>query len=256
MPESPVNANILFRTRAVLSLALAFVLPFVLLPVLAESQVRPTVVQSPVGGQEFRYLGDTIWAQRDTTMMRAVYRADTAIIARFMHGRMIGSTTYLLQDGMARVLELRDSTGAVRPLPADVKPMPAMVALGTRTMLESAVRSAEMRNRMSGGPSYDVPRSPSTPTTYLLRTTGTAVHHGDTIRITPGCPGAPSGSATTWLLFGSDSVKRLSPDPRTFDRYMVTALLGELSSSVLNARVREIAPTTPLPGPSKGICAP
>ncbi|HYW31479.1 MAG TPA: hypothetical protein VE869_08240 [Gemmatimonas sp.] len=244
------------RRRCSVALSLSLLLPVALLPAPSAAQSRPTVVQSPVGGQEFRYLGDTIWSQRDTTMTRAVYRADTAIIARFMHGRMIGSTTYLLQDGMARIIELRDSTGAARALPTDRKPMPAMLALGTRAMLESTVRSSEMRNRLPGGPSYDVPRSPSMPTTYALRTNGTAVHHGDTIRITPGCPGAAAGSTTTWLLFGNDSVKRLSPSPRTFDRYMVMALLGELSSSVLNARVREMRPAMPLPGPTKGVCVP
>ncbi len=254
-----MNASALPQTcigLPALCLSLGLALGLALLPASSAAQARPTVVQSVVGGTEFRYLGDTIWTQRDTTMTRAVYRADTVIITRFMHGRMVTSTTFLLADGMARTLEIRDSTGAVRRPGPDAKPFPAMVALGPRTMLESAVRSSTMLGRSPKGMSYDVPRSPSTPISYALRTIGTAVHHGDTIRITPGCPGVLSTNTTTWLLVGSDSVRRLSPSPRTFDRYMVMALLGDLSSSVLNARVREMQPSPALPGPSKGLCEP
>ncbi|MES2523501.1 MAG: hypothetical protein V4617_12430 [Gemmatimonadota bacterium] len=249
-----MNASVLIHTCSRLpALLLSFGLG--VLPVTTAAQPRPAVVQSAVGGTEFRYLGDTIWTQRDTTMTRAVYRADTVVIARFMHGRLLVSTTYLLVDGVARTLEVRDSTGAVRRVSPDAKPVPAMMALGPRTMLESAVRTS-MRPRSPNGPTYDVPRAPSTPISYALRTVGTAVHHGDTIRITPGCPATASTNTTTWLLVGSDSVRRLSPSPRTFDRYMVMALLGDLSTSVLNARVRGMQPAVALPGPTKGLCEP
>ena len=217
-----------------------------------------TVVQA-LGGVELRYRGDTIWRERDTTMTRVIFRGDTTIRTFYTHGKVTATMTYVIAGDDAMLVQYLDADGKVRPPASTPRTTSTLVALGERQMLETAIRSSAMTQQMSsmgrGMPGYDAPLSPATVQTYAMSANKNLVQHGDTVRYITGCAAAGPADTTVYLLFANDSLKRLSPDARTFGPAMAAAVRADMSSVLLRQRVsRDPAEFRDLPGPRKWPC--
>jgi hypothetical protein len=215
-----------------------------------------TVVQGGIG-TELRFLGDTIWRLRDTTMTAVVFRADTITRLNFIHGKPTGTTRYLLRGDVSIMIDDKDGAGKPRNQSFWGRVGPELVVGGERTMIEQVYRNKEMVERATamGMPSNDAPNSPPDKRYYPFSANLNIEQHLDTVRYIRGCAAAPPIDTTVYLMFASDSVRRLSPAPRTFDRIMVAAVRSDMSRVVLSQRVTPRGFVVPgLPGPVKWPC--
>lgn len=207
----------------------------------APSVGAQSIVTGPTG-TEFRYLGDTIWMSRDTTMTRVILRGDTATRTRFVHGTVVSSATYVQRGDFADQIAGIGADGESN-MPTDARrPTPVAILTSERQMLESAIRSEQMQARMAGMsrglPTADA--SPAAPREYRVSPNTRIVQHRDTVRYIRGCTAAPPVDTTVYVLFGADSVQRRSPDPRSFDRHMVSAIRQDMNASLLRERSAEL----------------
>lgn len=215
-------------------------------------------VADGIGG-ELRWKGDTIWRDRDTTGTRVVYRGDTVTRTTYLNGRLRGEQRYLLRGDVGTLIYTRDSTGRMTtsgPLVERVLPLTLMTS--ERTMIEGALRQREMAEQMSsrGMPSMpEAPRSTTTRERYQWTPHTVIEQLGDTLRYIRGCSAAPPVDTTVYVLFASDSVRRLTPNARTFDRHLARAIRADMNSVVLRSRVAARAPDmSGVPGPSRRPC--
>ena len=215
-----------------------------------------TVVQGGTG-VELRYLGDTIWRLRDTTMTTVVFRADTVTRSYFVHGKLTGTARYVVKGDVTVMIDDKDGDGKPRNQSVWGRPGPEILAGGERRMIESAVRSREMNERMSrmSMPSNDAPASPVDKRSYASTANLNIEHQVDTVRYIRGCVAAPPVDTTMYVLFASDSVRRIKPAPRTFDRLMNAAIRADMTGANLSQLVSGRAAVVPgLPGPPKWPC--
>lgn len=212
--------------RAAIRLAGVCVLAVPSAHIIAQSRPQGAlqIVERSIGG-EVRYRGDTIWRERDTTMTRTVFRGDT-----------LERTT----------------------LPTSMRPTPTSIALSERMFLEQALRSQAMDERMASSFSYQRPDAPSLPATtqsYAFSANRVIELHVDTVRYINGCAAAPPVDTTIYLLFGDDSLLRVSPAPRTFGRMMPAAVRADIRNVLTRRSLAASAPDfSALPGPSKWPC--
>lgn len=215
-----------------------------------------STVRGP-NGNEFRYLGDTIWRLRDTTMTRLVLRGDTARRTMFVFGRMRMEQTYVQVGDSAFILPMKDSTGKMRPaLPGAARSMPISIVSSEAMMVETALKQNAMQANLPMGFNWDAPLRTDTEVTYAFGANTRIVQFKDTVRYIRGCSAAPPIDTTTYVLYASDSVMRLSPNARMFDRHMARAVHGDMSSANLRQRVAQNAerPITPIPALRKWPC--
>ena len=258
-PPTPIRGslmNVIVAALARVCTGLAFALISVSL--LSVSLSAQTVIQGVIG-VEFRYRGDTIWRERDSTMTRVVFRGDTAIRANYLHGKVTSTTIYVLAGDEATLVQYLNADG--KPGASSITPRTTSTAvvLGERQMLESAIRSSAMTQRMAGMgvgmPGNDAPLSPATVQTYAMSANRNLVQHGDTVRYITGCAAVGRADTTVYLLFANDSLKRLSPNPRTFGHTMATAVRSDMGGVLLRQRVsRDPSEFNGLPGPPKWPC--
>jgi hypothetical protein len=245
-----VIAAIPARVRCGLALAIMGV------SLLSASLRAQTVVQGSIG-VELRYRGDTIWRERDSTMTRAVFRGDTAIRTYYTHGKLTSTMTYVITGDEAVLIQSLDADGKPRPFAPGPRSTSLLAVLGERQMLESSIRSSAMMQQMSrmSVPSNDAPLSPATVQTYAMSANKNLVQHGDTVRYITGCSSVGHTDTTVYLLFANDSLKRLSPNPRTFGHTMATAVRADMGTVLLRQRIsRDPDEFKGLPGPRKWPC--
>lgn len=211
-----------------------------------------------ITGMVMRYHGDTIWRERDTTMSRVVFRGDTVIRTMYVHGKSTGTMTYVLSGDDALLVQNVDGDGKPRTGVQAARSAPALAVIGERQLLESAITSRGMQERMSGMgigmPGNDAPVSPTTVQTYAMSANRNLVQHGDTVRYITGCQAVGHADTTVYVLFANDSLKRLTPDARTFGPAMVAAVRADMGGVLLRQRVRDPADFAALPGPRKWPC--
>src|SRR4051812_33882926 len=65
------------------------------------------------GGSIYRYLGDTIWVERDTTVRRTIFRGDTIVKTSWLNGVQLSSQIYVAMGDSARLIAVGDSAGRV-----------------------------------------------------------------------------------------------------------------------------------------------
>jgi hypothetical protein len=246
--------DIPFTARRFASASFALALAIICSTSLSAQTVFPSL-----GGGELRYSGDTIWRERDTTTVRIVFRGDTATRTSYMHGKATGSQTYVLKGDDALLVDQRDADGKPRALLPTARVTSAIVVMGERMLLESAVKQRSMTQRMSGMgvamPGNDAPLSPATPQMYAMSANRNLVQHLDTVRYITGCVAAGPVDTTVYVLFANDSLRRLSPSPRTFGRAMVAAVRSDMGGVLLRQRVAlDPAEFKDLPGPKKWPC--
>lgn len=208
-------------------------------------------------GIELRYHGDTIWRMRDTTMTRLILRGDTARRTMFVSGRFRMEQTYVQVGDSAIIVSSKDSTGKERPpIPGTARAVPVSIVSSEAAMVENSLRQSAMQARMPISSSWDAPLSSDTERTYLFGANTRIVQFKDTVRYIRGCTAAPPIDTTAYVLFATDSVKRVSPNPRMFDRHMARAVQGDMSSANLRQRVAQSAeiPSAPIPALRKWPC--
>ncbi len=229
---------------------------FVTVMLVSFTAFSPVAAQRVVSdgiGSEYRSRGDTIWRLRDTTMTRAVYRADTVVQTRYVLGRATGSTISVVRGDSATTVARLGPSGEVLPGPGAPRTMSAILALSEQRMFEMAVRRESSMPQGFALP--EAPVSPADVQRYPLSASTNIIQHGDTVWYVRGCVQEPPADTTTYLLFANDSLRRLSPSPRTFDKYMVTAVRSDMNRIALAQVVAaRRPPVTDLPGVRKSPC--
>jgi hypothetical protein len=222
----------------------------------AEASRRIVATES---GQLYRYNGDTIWQERDSSVTRTVFRGDTIWSEASVGNRRRYTMVYVVDGDSARHVSATDSAGATRQVTGAI---PARMAAMSRDMLERELRLLPTRERMrQRGGGTVVPTSPATPVTYCIDGSRKIVQHADTardIRVV--------GSRTDTTIYqfrGDTTLVRLSPSPRVFGHAMHTTLRGEMYSSLIRRNMASRAspavaglpgPQTPPPPSTTGMC--
>jgi len=192
-------------------------------------------------GTIFHYHGDTIWQEHDTTETRVIYHADTIVRRTSVDGRLQYELTMVLANDSTRVLSYRKANG--EPAAPSERLMPRLYATAERDMLARALDMEAIVQRVSAltGDDGSIPLSPASPISYPLSPTTTIVHTRDTVRYIRGCPSAGRSDTTVFLLFGTDSTRRLTAPARTFGQAMAVGLVAQMRSSLTRQRIAERA---------------
>ena len=148
------------------------------------------------------------------------------------------ATVHVLDGDSAKLVDDIGADGTRRSENAGTT-VTASILLTDRRMLETVLSMADLQARSpfpgssnttsTVGGANPVPRppSPAQPVTYDPAPTVRMVQHGDTVRYIRGCVPREKPDTSVFVLFGADSVRRLSP-ARMFGRAMVASLLGQM----------------------------
>jgi hypothetical protein len=207
----------------------------------------------------FRYAGDTIWYERDTTVRRSIYRGDTIVQATFVGGRVRSGWTMVVIGDSAVTLSTTDSLGSSH---ATRSAIPARMALADREMIAMEIRVNASRARvaslLSARPrATDVPIAPRDPVSYCVDASLSIRQHVDTVQYIRTVSGK-AVDTTTYVFTSDTSIKRLSPSPREFGYAMANTVMGEMHMSLVrkNLDARAVPVTPALPGRSYSLgCA-
>jgi hypothetical protein len=151
----------------------------------------------------------------------------------------------------AFIVGFRDATGE-HAGPTKLRPLPASIAFSERNMLANEVRMDQITHAGTQSRLNDilnVPMSSDTARTYRVSPATRIVQHGDTLRLLSGCPAARVDT-TLFRLFGSDSVRRLSPPARTFAQPMAVTFISQMRLALAHERLAASAPPLPVGVPT------
>lgn len=193
-------------------------------------------------GAVFRYHGDTIWMSQDTTETRSIIHGDTVINRRSINDQLENETTAVVHGDSALIIAMTGRDGRPRPVPPARSTMPAMIATFAQKMLEMESRTANLGGGMAAR--FGPPTSPDSTLEYVLSPASRIMQHRDTVRIIKGCPSERTDT-TTFLLFGTDSTRRLTAPQRTFGEPMAQTLIGEMRNARLQEMVAVMMPGAP-----------
>ena len=201
------------------------------------------------GGSLFRYSGDTIWLERDTTVSRTIYHGDTVIRTTSVNDHVRSSLTFVAFGDSARVIAAQDSLG--RPASTRYAAVPRRSMNMERDMLALELRMQSTRAQMRDygvGTQLDPPFSSEMARRYAISEMVTIVQSRDTIRYVRGCPSKGPADTTVFILYSADSLKRVSP-PRMFGEAMALSILGQMRLAMGRERMAAQAPApADLPG--------
>jgi hypothetical protein len=199
-----------------------------------------------ITGIVFRYQGDTIWVDRDSTSTRVVFSGDTVTKRVTMNGALRVGQTLLLVGDSARILSLQDSTGRMVASPVS-RAMPALFATMERRQLETELRTSTIMQRTASvtGNIFQPSPSPDPARKYTVSPMLSITQHRDTVWYVKGCPALGRVDTTVFLIFGSDSTRRLSNPQRTFGEAMATGLIGQMRGVLTQERLATMAPPPP-----------
>lgn len=195
-------------------------------------------------GAVYRYHGDTIWVERDTTLMRTIFRGDTIIKTMWLNDVQRSSQTYVAEADSARLIAAVDQSGRPVPVAASARRYPLEVLTMDRRMLESQLR---MEGTMAAVSSlglmaqYEPPLFADTVRHYAVSRTLRLVQFRDTVRYLRGCEGAALIDTTTFILYKSDSLKRVKPE-RVFGQAMAVSVLNAMRMSLTQERMKSRMP--------------
>lgn len=220
--------------------------PIVMLGAVAVRSASPQKTIIGMTSTVFRYNGDTIWQERDTTVMRTIIRGDTVTNFFSINGVMRYEVAYVVRGDSARLINARYGQGFERAPESVAKSAPASMVLIHHRMLETEFRSAAMRERMSSLLSdREPPRSPEPARTYAVSAEVRITQHRDTVFFVRGCPSLGRVDTTLFLMFGEDSVRRISRPERTFGKAMNLSLTSQMRTALTQERIR--SRESPLP---------
>jgi hypothetical protein len=218
----------------------------------ANAQAR-RIVANDVGNL-YRFTRDTLWYERDTTVMRYVYRGDTIFTERTLNDRRVASWVQVVVGDSIRYLSYDDPADPVRRAGTAVH-----VRGGTypRSMVISSLQMNETRASMAArGVGTMVPRMPAEEQSYCIDGSRKMTQRGDTVRDIRVLPGRTD--TTVYLFIGDTTVQRVSPAPRTFGYGLRQALHGDMYMSLSQRSMAQR--TTPfdtmVPGKNYDRCNP
>ena len=208
----------------------------------AAAQPRKTV-ETHIGTL-YRFNGDTIWQERDSTVMRNVYRGDTVFQERTVPGKPRSAVAYLILGDSARVLWSTDSTGA--RVNGSPRLLPAMIANSPRDMLAMQMRGPQG--------AWRVPLTTTAPVSYCIDGARTILQHADTARYLR--KSADRVDTTVYVFVGDTTIKRVSPNPATLGYAMYLTVFGEMEMSLVRKSLasRQGPAAAGIPGRSSDTC--
>ncbi|HEY9229253.1 MAG TPA: hypothetical protein VIP11_21580 [Gemmatimonadaceae bacterium] len=196
-------------------------------------------------GVLYRYHGDTIWIERDTTVSRTIFRGDTVFRTMTVNGRTTLAMTYVALADSARLVDLRDSLGQSKSV-AQVPSVPLRSVTFEREMLEMELRGQDLQARMgSYALGMEPPLVSESPRTYAVSDGVTITQFQDTIWFARGCPKAGRVDTTKFVLYRSDSLKRLTAPERMFGQAMAASIIGQMRSAMIRARAESFQSAAP-----------
>ena len=187
-------------------------------------------------GAVFRYHGDTVWMERDSTLIRSIRRGDTIFERRMINDRLVRETVGLVPNATGDVTISNGADGDERVTSPGLTGELHAVS-PTRAIFALEVHNQEIRDRWPMPSQHEPPISPETPREYVLSSSARLVQHRDTIRLISGCP-REHNDTTTFLMFGGDSTWRLSSPSRSFGMGMAQSLIGQMRRVLLEAELR------------------
>ncbi|MES2521631.1 MAG: hypothetical protein V4617_02950 [Gemmatimonadota bacterium] len=196
----------------------------------SSASAQDVTIIDRMSGSELRKRGDSIWTRRDSAMQLEVHRGDTSTRTNYVHGLMRWSVTFLRVRDSVRVIAATGAPGAFIPYVGTPGMHSRTVANFNREALVRAHRIDSLA-RLGQLPLRDLPRSPDTLIVYPLNCRQFMTHHADTIRRIVERPNSTIRDSSVFVLFGDDSVRRVWPFPRTFDRYVASSLRNDLAFS-------------------------
>lgn len=216
------------------------------LPLLVASLLMPFTTASAqktiigLSGAIMRYHGDTIWMERDSSVQRSVTHGDTVEHTSSVNGAPVRTTRYLVQGDSAWLL-VQSANGS----PTLGRHVPIGTATSLNRMLEVEVRGAETQARLESFPILSE-RDSSTgrPRSYAVAPDVHMMKIRDTVWYVRGCPDRHTDT-TVFLLFGADSVKRLSAPQRMFGQAMALSLTSKLRMAALQQITAQLQPALP-----------
>lgn len=189
---------------------------------LALATAQKTIVG--MSGTVMRYHGDTIWMERDSTLMRSITRGDTVDQITSINGTQMHTERFLVKGGSA--WRLRESPGGLPPVAGE--PVPLAVATMMNQMLAMEARGAEAMSRLAALPMFsDKEASLGLPKSYTVEPDLHLTRSRDTVLYIRGCLDSHPDT-TVFLLFGTDSVRRLTTPQRTFGQGMAESLVAKM----------------------------
>jgi hypothetical protein len=194
----------------------------------------------------FRYHGDTIWVERDSSSTRVVYSGDTVTKTASVNGAVRSISVYVVKNDLTTLLHYTNAAGVEQSGYFTGRKTPGtLLAFGDRTMLESALRTEASRAQRQelmqcsaamglALPSTEPPASPAQAITYPISLEVSIAQHLDTALYVRGCAAKGKLDTTPFVFRGEDSVRRIMPAPqRTFGPGMVATLLGTMQNSLV-----------------------
>ena len=215
---------------------------------LAASMIPITVAHAQksfvaLTGSIYRYNGDTIWMEKDSTVMRSIAHGDTIENRTTVNDRVTRDMVAVVHGDSARVISTLGRDGLPRPATGRARSMPASGVTFLQKTLEVEQRTASL----GAGRIFDQfmpPALPDPAREYVVSPASRIVQHRDTVWSIKGCP-TEQNDTTTFLLFGTDSTRRLTTPERTFGQGMVQSLIGEMRQSLMRDLVAAQLPAPP-----------
>ena len=194
-------------------------------------------------GMIYRYHGDTIWVERDTTVTRAIFHGDTIIKTRWLNDVQVSSQTYVVTGDSGRLIASVNQSGRSMPVTSGRSMSLEMLTM-ERQLLENQVRMEETRARVSSMgvmAQFEPPVFADTVRRYAVSSALQIVQYRDTVSYVRGCPRGTRLDTTTYVLYKSDSLKRVKPE-RMFGQAMAVSVLGTMRIAMTQERMKTLSP--------------
>jgi hypothetical protein len=193
---------------------------------------QQTVIGST--GIVFRYNGDTVWMERDSSLTRSIRHGDTIVETRMQADGWGPETTRIVPRDPGEAIVATGPDG--RQYATSTGPTGGREG-ATRAIFTLAVLYQQLHAQRLVPSDHEPPLSPETPREYIVNPASRLVQLRDTIRVIKGCAGARKDT-TTFLIFGGDSARRISTPQRTFGIGVAQGLIGQMRQVLLQANLR------------------
>jgi hypothetical protein len=198
------------------------------LSIAASAAAQRQIVRPPTGPL-YRYNGDTIWVERDSSITRVVYHGDTITRVSWVNDAVRSTHVYAVNGETARTVDSRDGAGVQRAEEIN-RTVPTRIATSEREFLQTSLRNASMTSSARNMP---VARADE-PTTYIVSYSVSLVQHLDTVFHVRGCLGRARLDTTTFVFRGDTAVERLAPR-----RMFGAGMAYTLTTTMFNANVQK-----------------
>jgi hypothetical protein len=184
----------------------------------AAAQARAFVVD--ISGTVYRYSGDTLWVDRDSTSTRTIYRGDSVYEEQSIHGRLRRGSVTQVRGDSARLVAVVDANGFARPVKA---------SWTSARSLHTAKTRAE-RAKLTPRTETNVMFSHTAPVVHCVDFMTKIIQTADTAVYVRNASGRID--TTAYLLGRDTTVRRLRPNPQTFGLAMHAAIIRDMDRAI------------------------